>query len=167
MRSAGGPMLALSGTLVRMNESPLDDFMIMAEPVLSHRQERERLQALLLRWTAAWTGPNRALNLTASNHGAYLHFSQRFGSHWMQAFTFHATRNDGVALKGPDPDRGRKSHKLRTHRLDPKPLDDLFEAWSAHPEARPAGLAVAFHLEETPDETWAELLREARTCLGA
>jgi hypothetical protein len=152
---------------VQPSETPLDDFLLVAERCLANRHDRDRLFRLLTRWADAWQGKNRVLNLTASNHGAYLHFTQLIGTHWMQAFTFIATYKEGVRMKGPDPDRGRKSHKLRTNRLDPKPLDDLFETWSAHPESRPAGHAVEFVLEETPDDTWDACLKEALTHLKA
>lgn len=152
---------------VTPSETPVEDFLLVAERCVHHRQERERLHALVARWAAAWHGKHRTIHLTASNHGAYLHFTQLIGAHWMQAFTFVATHQDGVRMKGPDPDRGRKSHKLRTHRLDPKPLDDLFEAWSARPEARPAGLAVEFFLEETPDDTWEGCLQDVLVSLKA
>lgn len=147
------------------SDTPLEDFLLVAESCVRTRQDRARLAQLLETWAAPWTGKHRTLNLTVSNHGAYLHFSQLLGTHWMQAFTFIATHKDGVRVKGPDPDRGRKSHKLREHRLDPAKLDALYEAWSAHPEARPAGNAVEFYLEETPDETWQACLQEALQAL--
>jgi len=85
----------------------------------------------------------------------------------VQAFTFVATRREGVCLRGPEPDRVRKSHKLRRNPLNAAPLDTLFEAWSLHPEARPAGHAVEFFLEETPDDVWAACLAEVLQHLGA
>jgi hypothetical protein len=149
------------------SETPLEDFLLVAERCVRSKHDRARLVRLLETWGAAWTGKHRLLNLTASNHGAFLHFTQLIGSHWMQAFTFHATHKDGVRLKGPDPDRGRKSHKHRSQPLDPAKLDALFDAWSAHPEARPAGHAVEFYLEETPDETWQACLEEVLLHLKA
>ncbi len=125
-----------------------------------------RLSGILGRWTGAWRGPNRVLDLSLSQHGAFLHFNQLMDGTWVQAFTFVATKREGLCLRGPDPDRTRKAHKLRRHPLDAAPLDALFEAWSAHPEARPAGHAVEFFLEETPDETYEACLAEALDCLG-
>ena len=69
-------------------------------------------------------------------------------------------------MRGPDPDRMRKSHKLRRHKLDREPLDKVFDAWSSHPEARPAGNAVELYLEEVPDEVWEACLLEALEALG-
>lgn len=131
------------------------------------RQERERAEKLLLRWAGAWKGKQRVIHLTRSNHGAFLHFAQLMDDMWCQAFTFVVTHRDGLSLRGPDPDRARKSHKLRRHKLDAAPLDALYEAWSAHPEGRPANHAVEFYLVETPDETWEACLRETLKHLGA
>ncbi len=119
------------------------------------------------RWIARWQGPKRSLSLTRSNHGFYLHFNQLIGSVWVQAFGFHADPRTGLAMRGPDTDRTRKSHKYRSNKLDSTDLDALFKAWSAHPEARPAGHAVEFLLVETSDETWEACLQEALKHLGA
>ena len=132
---------------------------------MKHAQDRERAQALILRWSAAWQGPTRRLTVTASNHGTYLHFDQRVGTVWTQVFSFHAALNHGLSMRGPDPDRLRKSHKRRANKLDRSPLDSLFEAWSAHGEAHPANNAVEIFLVEASDDTWEECLQEALTCL--
>jgi hypothetical protein len=63
-------------------------------------------------------------------------------------------------MKGPDTDRIRKSHKHRDNPMDRSGLDAVFTAWSTHHEARPAGNAVEFYLEETPDEIWEACLQE-------
>jgi hypothetical protein len=102
---------------------------------------------------------------TMSNHGAFLHFDQKIGVTWAHVFTFHAASRHGLSLKGPDPDRIRKAHKHRDNPLDRTGLDAIFDAWSVHPEARPAGNAVEFYLEETSDETWEACLQEALTRL--
>jgi hypothetical protein len=96
----------------------------------------------------------------------YLHFNQLIGKVWVQAFCFQADPRTGLIMRGPDTDRERKSHKFRHTKLDRKGLDDLFTAWSAHPEARPAGLAVEFLLLETADETWDACLQELLQHLG-
>jgi hypothetical protein len=44
--------------------------------------------------------------------------------------------------------------------MDRQGLDRVYAAWSAHPEARPAGNAVELYLEETPDEVWEACLQE-------
>ncbi len=143
----------------------LEPFLAAAQASLRHPQDRERAQALILRWAAAWQGPTRRLTVTSSNHGAYLHFDQRVGAVWSQVFSFHAAPRVGLSMRGPDPDRARKAHKLRAHKLDRHPLDALFEAWSAHGEAHPANNAVELFLVETPDETWEACLQEALACL--
>jgi len=145
----------------------LEPFLDAARASLRHAQDRQRAEALLLRWAAAWQGPNRKLTVTSSNHGAYLHFDQRVGTVWTQVFSFRAAAQQGLSMRGPDPDRVRKSHKHRSNKLDRHPLDALFDAWSAHGEAHPANNAVEFYLVETPDETWAACLQEALDCLKA
>ena len=140
---------------------PCEDFLDFAAAALKRPQARDRASAILSRWAAAWQGPRRNLEGTCSNHGAFLHFNQKIGDTWCHVFSFHASRQEGLLLRGPDPDRGRKSHKLRSHKLDTEALDALFDAWAAHPEARPAGKAVEFDLDETPDEVWAACLEEA------
>lgn len=94
-----------------------------------------------------------------------MHFNQLIGDVWCKAFTFHAAPRHGLSLRGPDTDRLRKSHKLRANRLDSRPLDSLFEAWSAHPEARPAGNAVELFMDEAHDDVWELFLQEALSCL--
>lgn len=145
----------------------LDEFLPYAQGCLRHPSERARLEAVLTLWVDRWRGKQRVLDPSRSHHGAFLHFNQFMDGKWIQVFTFVATRREGVCLRGPDPDRTRKSHKLRRNRLDAAPLDALFEAWSQRPEARPAGHAVEFFLEETPDEVWAACLADALACLGA
>jgi len=145
----------------------LEPFLDAARASLRHAQDRTRAENLLLRWTAAWQGSTRRLTITASNHGAYLHFDQRVGTIWTQVFSFHAAPHHGLSMRGPDPDRVRKAHKLRANKLDRHPLDALFDAWSAHGEAHPANNAVEFSLVETPDETWEACLQEALTLLKA
>lgn len=144
----------------------LEDFLDFTSHVLKHAAERIRAQGIITRWGLAWVGKDRTLTSTLSNHGCYLHFNQALGGTWCQVFTFHAAHRHGLSLRGPDPDRARKSHKLRRHPLDPKPLDAIFDAWSAHPEGRPAGLALEFYLEETPDHVWEACLQEALQHLG-
>lgn len=131
-----------------------------------HPSERLRAENLVRRWAAAWQGPKRNLTLTRSNHGWYLHFNQLIGTVWVQAFGFHADPRAGLTMRGPDTDRARKSHYLRANKLERSGLDALFDAWSAHPEARPAGLAVEFLLSETADDTWEACLQEALQHLG-
>ena len=145
---------------------PLEPFLNAAQRVLHHPSERARLAAILTRWAGQWRGKHRILDTSQSLHGVFLHFNQLMEGKWVQAFTFVATRREGVCLRGPDPDRTRKSHKLRRNPLDAAPLDALFDAWSLHPEARPAGHAVEFFLEETPDDVWEACLAEALACLG-
>jgi hypothetical protein len=143
----------------------LDTFLAEASSVLKRSQSRARAEAILSRWVTAWQGPSRTLEHTRSIHGACLRFNQRIGTIWCHAFAFHVVPREGLSLKGPDTDRARKSHKLRSNRLDAASLDALFEAWSAHPEARPAGNAVEFYLDEVPDEVWDACLVEALECL--
>ena len=145
----------------------LDEFLPYAQGCLKHPSERARLAAMLLQWTGRWGGKNRVLELSRSHHGAFLHFNQLLDGKWVQAFTFVATRREGVCLRGPEPDRVRKAHKLRRTPLNAVPLDALFAAWSLHPEARPAGHAVEFFLEETPDEVWEACLGEVLAHLGS
>jgi hypothetical protein len=143
----------------------LDTFLADAFAALKRPQSRIRAEAILTRWVTAWQGSTRALEQTRSIHGSCLRFNQLIGTVWCHAFAFHAVRKDGLFLKGPDTDRTRKSHKLRNNRLDSTGLDALFVAWSAHPEARPAGNAVEFYLDEVPDEIWEACLKEALECL--
>ena len=143
----------------------LEIFLAHASASLKRPQARERAQAILTRWATAWQGPSRLLEHTRSNHGNCLHFNQLIGTVWCHAFTFHALPKEGLFLKGPDTDRTRKSHKFRSNRLDTTGLDALFALWSAHPEARPAGNAVEFWLDEVPDEIWEACLQEALGCL--
>lgn len=143
----------------------LEAFLEAVLPRIHPAPERARAEAILLRWGTAWQGPARSLEATRSIHGIFLHFNQRLGGVWSQAFGFRLTSRHGLALRGPDPDRARKAHKLRAHKLERAPLDALFEAWSLHPEAHPAGNAVEFLFDETPDDTWEACLREALACL--
>jgi hypothetical protein len=145
----------------------LEEFLPYAQGCLKHPSERQRLAQILTHWVAQWTGKQRVLDCARSHHGTFLHFNQFLGGKWVQAFTFVATRREGVCLRGPDVDRARKSHKYRNNPLDPAPLDALFDAWSQHPEARPAGRAVEFFIEETPDEVWTACLAEVKASLGA
>ena len=71
------------------------------------------------------------------------------------------------ACGGPSPTARGNPTSSGHNPLDAAPLDALFEAWSLHPEARPAGHAVEFFLDETPDETWAACLAEVLAHLGA
>ena len=127
---------------------------------LKHPQERKRATALLNHWIDQWPGPKRNITCTFSNHGAFLHFNQLIGTTWSHVFTFHAAHRHGLSLKGPDTDRTRKSHKRRANPLDREGLDAVFDAWSAHPEARPAGNAIELFLEEAPDDVWEACLEE-------
>jgi len=146
---------------------PLEDFFTVASGALRHPADRERLKSILIHWGASWKGRHRSLLATRSHHGTHLHFNQLIQGHWCQAFTFVASTRHGVSLRGPDPNRARKAHKLRRHRLDPSSLDNLFQAWSAHAEAKAAGShSVEFLLKETPDEVWQACLQEALDCLG-
>ena len=135
-------------------------FMAMAQAALKHPQSRARAEALLVRWSTLWPSPNRSITCTISNHGAFLHFNQLIGTTWSQVFTFHVAPKHGLSLRGPDPDRFRKSHKYRDNPLDRSGLDALFAAWSAHPEARPAGNAIELYLEEASDDVWEACLQE-------
>lgn len=139
----------------------LNLFFTKAQGSLKHPQDRQRAEALLLRWTSQWSGTKRNLTCTFSIHGAFLQFNQLIGTTWSHVFVFHAAPRHGLSLKGPDPDRIRKSHKHRDTPLDRSGLDSLFEAWSAHPEARPAGNAVELFLDETSDDVWEACLQEA------
>ena len=141
----------------------LDHFLAKAMAAVKHPQERRRAEAILLRWTALWAGPRRNLTCTFSNHGAFLHFNQLIGTTWSHVFTFHAAPHHGLSMKGPDTDRLRKSHKHRDNPLDRQGLDAVFAAWSAHPEARPAGNAVELFLDEAADEVWEACLQEVLT----
>ena len=154
--------MAESGT----PESHLEDFLLVAHTSLRHKNDRKRVDALLQKWATTWQSRERVVNGTFSNHGAYLHFAQFIKGQWVQIFTFHAGPHHGVSLRGPDPDRTRKSHKHRFNRLDTTNMDTLFEAWSAHPEARPAGHAVEFFLTETPDDTYDRCLQDVMHHLG-
>jgi hypothetical protein len=137
-----------------------DLFLAKALNAVKPAQERKRAQALLLRWSGLWPNPKRNITCSFSNHGAFLHFNQLIGATWSQVFTFHAAPRHGLSLRGPDPDRARKAHKHRDNPLDRSGLDQVFEAWSAHPEARPAGKAIELYLEEAPDEVWEACLQE-------
>ena len=143
----------------------IEFFITKAMGSLKHPSDRLRAQTLLLRWTSQWTGPRRALAVTNSNHGAFLHFDQRIGTVWAHVFTFHTAPRHGLSLKGPDPDRIRKAHRDRDTPLDRTGLDAVFDAWSAHPEARPANNAVELLLEEAPDEVWEAFLQDVLTRL--
>jgi hypothetical protein len=155
------------GTIPDSEQETIEIFAAAAHTGLRHPAERARAEALVRRWAGAWKGRPRSLTLTRSNHGFYLHFNQLIGTIWIQAFALHADPRTGLALRGPATDRARKSHKLRAVKLERTGLDALFDAWSAHPEARPAGLAVEFLLVETSDETWEACLREVFQHLGA
>ncbi|MDR3673771.1 MAG: hypothetical protein P4L36_23215 [Holophaga sp.] len=138
----------------------LDTFLEKASVCLKHPQEKQRALALLTRWSGVWSGPKRNLTTTFSNHGAFLHFNQMIGSTWSHVFTFHAAPRHGLSLRGPDTDRVRKAHKHRDTPLDRTGLDAVYAAWSAHPEARPAGNAIELYLEEAADEVWESCLQE-------
>ena len=140
-------------------------FLASAKGAFKHPNDRARAEHILARWVLAWQGPHRNLLKTKSNHGAYLHFNQLIGGIWCKVFTFHIAVRQGLSLRGPDTDRARKSHKLRGNRLDSKPLDCLFDLWSNHPEARPAGKAVELLLQEAHDDVWDAFLSEALSCL--
>jgi len=131
-----------------------------AAACLKHSSERGRAAQILTRWSGLWQGPRRSLTCSFSNHGAFLHFNQMIGSTWSHVFTFHAAPRHGLSLRGPDPDRVRKAHKHRDTPLDRTGLDAVFAAWSAHPEARPAGNAIELYLEEAADAVWEACLQE-------
>ena len=139
----------------------LEPFLAAARNALKHPNDRARAEQILVRWVSAWLGPNRNLSGAYSNHGAFRHFLQLIGKTWSDVFHFHAAPRHGLSLRGPDTDRTRKSHKLRKKPLDRVGLDALFDDWSAHPEARPAGNAVELFLHEAPDEVWEACLQEA------
>ena len=142
-----------------MTLEDLELFLARAAAALKHPQERARAQALLTRWSDLWPGPKRTLTCTFSNHGAFLHFNQMIGTTWSQVFTFHAAPRHGLSMRGPDPDRARKSHKHRDNPLNRSGLDEVFAAWSAHPEARPAGNAIELYLDEAADDVWEACLQ--------
>ena len=144
----------------------MEFFLNSAKGAIRHSADQKRAEAILLRWVSAWQGQGRSLTGTNSNHGAYLHFNQNIGGTWCKAFSFHAEPKHGLSLRGPDTDRGRKSHRLRSDRLDPESLDRLFEAWSGHPEARPAGRAVELFIYEAHDDVWESFLQHALACLN-
>lgn len=148
------------------NSTALQDFLSAGRASVRHPAERLRLESLLTRWVEAWKGKERVMDLTQSTHGVFLHFNQFIADRWCQICYFHASSKHGVSMRGPDPDRVRKSHKYRRDKLDTTRLDALFEAWSAHEEAHPAGLAVEFYLEETSDEVWAACLKSVKEILG-
>lgn len=133
---------------------------------MRHPADRLRLETLLHRWTAAWKSKTRVMDLTQSTHGVFLHFNQFIADHWCQVCYFHASPKHGVSMRGPDPDRVRKSHKYRRDKMDTSKLDALFDAWSTHAEAHPAGLAVEFFLEETSDDVWSDCLKSVKEILG-
>lgn len=135
-------------------------FLAKTMSALKHPQERKRALALLTRWTGAWSGPKRNVTCAFSNHGAFLQFNQLIGTTWSHVFTFHAAHRHGLSLRGPDTDRTRKSHKRRGNPMDREGLDAVFEAWSAHPAARPAGNAIELFLEEAADDVWEACLEE-------
>ena len=144
----------------------LDDFLETGSPALRHPEDRKRLKTILTAFTTPWNGRDRVLDLTHSSHGLFLHFNQNIAGHWCQVCYFHAAPKHGVSMRGPDPDRVRKSHKYRRNKMDTSKLDSLFEVWSLHPDARAAGLAVEFFLEETSDEVWVACLKSIRDILG-
>ncbi len=144
----------------------LQDFLTAGRASVRHPADFPRLETLLTRWTTAWNRRERVLDLTHSSHGVFLHFNQFIAGHWCQVCYFHASPKHGVSMRGPDPDRVRKSHKYRRNKMDTSKLDALFEAWSAHGEAHPAGLAVEFFLDETSDEVWAACLDAVKGLLG-
>jgi len=146
----------------------VESFLDSAKGAFKRTADRKRAESILIRWATAWQSSQsslRNLSNTNSNHGAYLHFNQLIGGIWCKAFTFHAASRHGLSLRGPDTDRTRKSHKLRENRLDSRPLDSLFEVWSLHPEARPAGNAVELRMDEAHDSVWDLFLQEALSCL--
>jgi len=138
----------------------LNFFIAKTASVLKHVQDKKRAAAILNCWYISWQSLKRNITHTSSNHGAFLHFNQLIGSTWSHVFTFHASIKHGLSMRGPDTDRVRKAHKYRDKPMDRTGLDAVFIAWSAHPTARPAGNAVEFYLEETPDETWESCLQE-------
>jgi len=144
----------------------VESFLEAAKGAFRRTDGRKRAEIILTRWASVRQGPCRSLTGTASSHGAYLHFNQFIGGIWCKVFTFRASPRQGLSLRGPDTDRVRKSHKLRANRLDTKSLDKLFENWSLHPEAHPAGNAVELFMDEAHDEVWEAFLQEALTCLN-
>jgi hypothetical protein len=148
------------------NSTALQDFLLSGRACVRHPADRQRLEALLTRWALAWKSKDRVMDLTHSTHGVFLHFNQFISERWCQVCYFHASNKHGVSMRGPDPDRVRKSHKYRRDKLDTTKLDALFEAWSAHGEAHPAGLAVEFFLEETSDDVWTACLKSVKEILG-
>ena len=138
----------------------LNLFIVKTASALKHVQDRKRAATILTRWYTSWPSLKRNITHTSSNHGAFLHFNQLIGSTWSHVFTFHASSKHGLCMRGPDTDRVRKAHKHRDNPIDRTGLDAVFIAWSAHLTARPAGNAVEFYLEETPDETWESCLQE-------
>ena len=148
------------------NATALQYFLDIGRAAVRHPADRKRMEALLTRWATAWKGKDRVMDLTQSTHGVFLHFNQFIADHWCQICYFHASPKHGVSMRGPDPDRVRKSHKFRREKMDTTKLDMLFDAWSAHSEARAAGLAVEFFLEETSDDVWADCLNSVKEILG-
>ena len=160
-----GHGMAYFGNVATNRSQTVESFLGLAAKALKRASDMKRAEIILTRWASAWQGSNRDLLLTNSNHGPYLHFNQMIGGIWCKVFTFHASPRQGLRLRGPDTDRGRKSHKFRANRLDSRHLDALFDAWSLHPEARAAGNAVVLVLEEAHDDVWEKFLQEALSCL--
>ncbi len=138
----------------------LDLFIKKTITSVKYAQEKKRAIALLTRWSTLWPNSKRNITYTSSNHGAFLHFNQLIDTTWSNVLTFRTSKKYGLSMKGPDVDRIRKSHKYRNNPIDRTDLDAIFISWSAHPEAHPAGNAVEFYLDETPDEVWEACLQE-------
>jgi hypothetical protein len=149
-----------------LEQESIDDFFISVRAHIKNASDRERAIQVIEMWRAAWVGKNKSITATHSGHGSFLHFNLFLSNQWCHAFVFRSVPRQGMSLRGPDPDRMRRSHKMKANPLDRKPLDQLFEDWSQHPEGRPAGNAIEFFIDETPDSVWTACLQAVRVRLG-
>ena len=144
----------------------LEQFLAKVAASSMHFDNKKRAMAIITKWSDSWTGSKCSITYTFSNHGAFLRFNQLIGSVWSHVFVFHISSKHSLVMRGPDTDRIRKSHKHKDNPIDRSKLDAVFTAWSMHPEAKPAGNAVEFYLEETPDEVWEVALQELLTLIS-
>lgn len=144
----------------------LEQFLAKVVTSSMHLANKKRAITILTKWSNSWIGPKCSITYTFSNHGAFLRFNQLIGSVWSHVFIFHISNKHSLVMRGPDTDRIRKSHKHKDNPIDRSKLDAVFTAWSMHPEAKSAGNAVEFYLEETPDEVWEVVLQELLTLIS-
>lgn len=147
--------------MIDPEQENIDDFLITMRSHIKNGTDQARGQAIVQRWQSQWIGKHKSITATHSNHGSYLHFNIFLSNQWCHGFLFRSIPKKGFSLRGPDPDRTRRSHKLKSNRLDSTPLDLLFEDWQSIPHSHAAGNAVEFFLEETPDDIWETCLQAA------